>query len=87
MIRVGANVRALRKRAGLTQALLAERVGMARTTVVAIEQNKRALRDRADAAALAAVLGCTPEELVDGPAPPADTELELYLAPEAAHAP
>lgn len=80
---VGANVRALRKRAGVTQATLAERAGMARTTVVAIEQGKRALRYRADAVAFATVLGCTVEELIDGPAPPAATELELYLAPEA----
>lgn len=41
----GASLRALRVELGLTQAEAATRMGIARTTVVAIEQGKRLLRD------------------------------------------
>ena len=59
------NLRAARERAGLSQAELAEEIGVARTTIVYLESGKTNLFSK-HIPAIARVLGLTEEELLCG---------------------
>ncbi len=75
---IGSNIRAMRKRAGVTQSDLASAIGHVRTTVVAMEDGKRKRYAVAELEAIAAALGCSVDALRHGEPPAADTEAELY---------
>ena len=62
---LGTRLRQARQHAGMTQAAVAAQLGMARTTLVAIEQNRRALR-ASELHQLAVCYGCSPEQLLTG---------------------
>ncbi len=54
---IGATIKALRKMQGMTQAELAARCGMTRTSITQIEQGKQHLTEQT-INAIAAALGC-----------------------------
>lgn len=74
-------LRAARKRRGLTQESVAARLGMARTTVVAIEKGERPLRAD-EFVRLADAYNVPVSELLRSAPPPADFTLEFRLPPD-----
>jgi Zn-dependent peptidase ImmA (M78 family)/transcriptional regulator with XRE-family HTH domain len=80
---LGARLQAARKTRGLTQEELAVRLGVARTTVTAIEKGQRRVRP-GELMSLAGLLGRSIDELLarEVPAEPLSTQLRATLPPD-----